>query len=170
MVEERSQQLLVCAGLVEGVDDFIGESAEVIRDVVGQVGVLRMRPDLLHRIEFGRVGWKPLHLNLVTESMQEPPYARPVNRPPVHHEDDVATDPTPHKISHEALPCRSPEVEPGVVDDQFDTDPTANAIEGPNPRGQGPQPTSKARLVTEEPLDEALAARLAALVETYERR
>ena len=92
MVEERTQQPLVCADLVEGADDLIGERAGIVRDVVDQVGIVRVRPDLFHRVEFRGVGRKPLDLNLGTETVQEPPHTRSMDGPAIHHQDDSAAN------------------------------------------------------------------------------
>ena len=50
MVKERSQQLLSATDLFERVHNLVGEGLHVVRKVVGQIGVLDMRPDRLHGV------------------------------------------------------------------------------------------------------------------------
>ena len=72
MAEERSQQRLSASGLFDRVHDGLGQGVDVIGDVVGQVGVFRVRPDLLDRVEVGGVDRKPLHLDLGTKAALQP--------------------------------------------------------------------------------------------------
>ena len=71
MVKERSQQLLSGTGLFERVHNLAGKGLNAVRNVVGQVGVLGMRPDLLHGVEVRSVGWKPFDQEFAVEALHQ---------------------------------------------------------------------------------------------------
>ena len=50
------------SGSGKRMSDRMGEGFDILRNVVSWVGVLRVRPDRLHRVEIRRVGWQPLDL------------------------------------------------------------------------------------------------------------
>ena len=80
MVKERSQQLLPATDLFERVQHLVGEGLHVVRNVVGQVGVLGMRSDLLHGVEVRGVGTEAIGRKACFRSA--PPAAgRPIGAP-----------------------------------------------------------------------------------------
>ncbi len=104
MVKQRSQQSLSGTGLFDRVHNSVGRRVDVVGDVVGQVGVLGMRPDLLCGVEVRRVGWKPFDQEFAAEALHQPPCSRSVDRPTIQDQDDPATNLAPQR-ANKILEC-----------------------------------------------------------------
>ncbi len=67
---------------------------DIVGNEVGQVSVLSVAPDLLRRVEFGRIGRKPLHPDAIAEAPLQPSHAGAMHLPSVEYQDDVAAQST----------------------------------------------------------------------------
>ena len=68
MSEERSQQGLLSPRPSQGVSQCVAEFVDILRDKVGQIGVLGAVPYLFIGIEFGGVPGQPFDLDSSPES------------------------------------------------------------------------------------------------------
>ena len=63
MLEERPQQLLLTSASTNRPANGLSEGSGVIRNVVGQVIVLGVVPDLLIGVKLRSIRWQPLDLD-----------------------------------------------------------------------------------------------------------
>src|SRR5450432_880143 len=113
MLKERFEQRLVALLLAEGVSDAPAEPQYVVGNVVRQIAVLGMAPDLLDRIEFRGVSGQPLDADSISESLLQPASARPMDLPAIHDQRDRMANPLKYP-SNELLEVVSHDV---VVED-----------------------------------------------------
>ena len=75
------QQGLLGTSLSDRASHLVAERKNIVGYVVRQIGVLGTVPNLLHRIEIGRVGGQPLDLDTLRETPQHSMSARASARP-----------------------------------------------------------------------------------------
>jgi len=73
MFEERTQQGWLSLGLAKRLSHGLSEVWDVLRNEIGQIGVLGPRPDLFIRIEFGGIGGQPFNPQSAREPLPESP-------------------------------------------------------------------------------------------------
>src|SRR4030042_4344221 len=76
MFEERTQQGLLGPGPLERVVNGLPEVGDILRDEVGQIAVLGLRPYLFIGIEVGSIGRQPFNPQSPWESFLKPPSGR----------------------------------------------------------------------------------------------
>ncbi len=93
MLEERSQQDLVTSCVSNRLGNRFPEVQDIVGNEVGQVGVLRVVPNLFVGIKFRRIGGQPFHMDTSAKSFLESVCTRTMYGPTIHNQDDRPADP-----------------------------------------------------------------------------
>jgi hypothetical protein len=62
---------------------------DIFGKIVRQVGILASIPDVFGRVKIGGICWQPFNRNTLAEAMSQAFCSRPVNRPPIHDQNDT---------------------------------------------------------------------------------
>ncbi len=109
MFEERPQQRLLAPSPTERATDGLAECSDVIRDVVGQVVVLGVLPDLLVGVEVRGVRGQPFDLDPARKPFKQSPGGRAMRWQPIDDQDDAVRQAL-KQTGHEVLEVVGPDV------------------------------------------------------------
>jgi len=101
-VKKRTKQILLPRLSSNALFDGFCQVFHVVGNKVGQLAVFAVVPDLLVRIQFRRIGRKPLHINPIAKSGLQTPHPAAMDHPPVNHKNDSCREML-QQISHKRL-------------------------------------------------------------------
>jgi hypothetical protein len=109
LVKERMQAIGLVPEGFQHVFQFGVQILNVLRDDVGQGAAFGLIPNILHRIEFRRVGWEPFDLKPRCAILEESSGGGAVSRQAIPHQNDWTAQ-IPMNMADKSNEIRSPRI------------------------------------------------------------
>ncbi len=86
MLKIRSQQTCLSSLMPKASTNLLSQCSHILRNIIGQVHILRTIPNLFHWIEFRSIGWQPFNCDSTGESIFQSFRSRPMHHPTIHNQ------------------------------------------------------------------------------------
>ena len=109
MTKERSQQSLLSLNSAQRPPNGSSQLCQILRQEVGQVAILAMVPDALHRVEVRGIRRQPFHVHASPKTPPQPTLSRSMHLPAVHNQNDASPE-MPQQACHKQLKIPGPDI------------------------------------------------------------